>query len=138
MQQTITLQLSDEMVRRFRRGAAVAHKPLEQFIEERLLESVPPLADELPPEIRVELEGLEALDNEALWQAAQSQLSTAKQKRYSQLLAKNRQGMLTAVETETLHRLGDESRRLTLKKAHAYLLLRWRGQNPTLPLIDMA
>ena len=137
MQQTVTLQLSEEMMRRIRRGAAVAHKPLEQFMTERLLESVPPLADELPSDVRTELERLETLDNDALWQIVQSQLSTTDQRKYDELLAKNRQGVLTAVEQETLHRLGDEARRLTLKKAHAFLLLRWRGQNPTLPL-DMA
>jgi hypothetical protein len=127
MLQTITLQLPDEMVRRFRRGAAVAHKPFDQFLTERLLEAVPPMADELAPAVRAELEALESLDNDALQQVAQSRLSPERQRLYSTLLTKNQRGTLTAVEKEKLHTLGEEARRLTLKKAHATLLLKWRG-----------
>jgi len=127
MLQTVTLQLSDDVVRRFRRGAAVARKPFEQFLTERLLESVPPLTDELTPAVRAELEVLETLDNDALRQVAQSQLSPEHQRIYSALLTKNQRGTLTSSEKEKLHALGDEGRRLTLKKAHASLLLKWRG-----------
>jgi hypothetical protein len=54
-------------------------------------------------------------------------LSPAKQRLYSRLLHKNSQGTITAREKETLYALGEEARRLTLKKAHAYMLLKWRG-----------
>jgi hypothetical protein len=43
------------------------------------------------------------------------------------LLYKNGQEIITAREKEKLHALGEEARRLTLKKAHAYMLLKWRG-----------
>jgi hypothetical protein len=135
MVQTVTLQLTDEMLRRFHRGATIAHKPLEQFITERLLESVPPPVDELSPQLRAELEVLEALDTAELWRVAQMQLSPHQQKAYDRLLDKNSQGALKAEEQVELRRLGDEARNLTLKKAHAFLLLRWRGQNPSPPLL---
>ena len=137
MLQTVTLQLSDEMVRRFRRGATVARKSFEQFITERLLESVPPLADELPAAVRTELETLENLDNESLLQVAGSHLPPDEQRLYSRLLTKNQRGTLTPVEKEKLHALGEKARRLTLKKAHASLLLKWRGvplPQPTLKI----
>ncbi|GAB4577590.1 MAG: hypothetical protein Fur0022_03210 [Anaerolineales bacterium] len=127
MLQTVTLQVSDEMLQRFRRGAMVARKPFEQFLAERLAEAVPPLADEMPAEIRAELDKLESLDNEALKRLAQTQLSPEKQRAYSTLLTKNQRGNLSSTEKEKLHALGDEARRLTLKKAHATLLLKWRG-----------
>ena len=48
MAQTITLELPDETLQRYRRGATAARKLLEEFLIERLVEAVPPLADNLP------------------------------------------------------------------------------------------
>ena len=127
MAQTVTLQLPEETLQRYRRGATAARKALEEFLAERLMEAVPPLAGDLASPLREELKALENLDNEALWMVAQSQLPPARQRLYSRLLAKNSQGTITACEKETLHALGEEARRLTLKKAHAYMLLKWRG-----------
>jgi hypothetical protein len=54
-------------------------------------------------------------------------LPPAHQRLYSRLLQKNSQGAITVPEKKKLHALGEEARRLTLKKAHAYMLLKWRG-----------
>lgn len=129
MAQTITLQLPGETLQRYRRGATIARKSLEEFLMERLVEAVPPLADDLPSPLHEELEVLESLDDKALWKVAQSQLPPAHQRLYSRLLHKNSQGTTTAREKEKLHALGEEARRLTLKKAHAYMLLKWRGHH---------
>jgi len=96
---------------------------------ERLIEAVPPLAGDLPSPLREELTELERLDDEALWKVAHSQLPPARQRLYSRLLTKNSQDTITASEKEMLHALGEEARRLTLKKAHAYMLLKWRGHH---------
>jgi hypothetical protein len=127
MPQTVTLQLPDDMLQRCQRGATAARKRLEEFLVDRLMESLPPFADEVPSPLRKELSALEQLDDEALWQMAQGQLSLARQRLYSRLLTKNSQGTITAQEKNTLQALGDEARLLTLKKAHAALVLRWRG-----------
>ena len=58
---------------------------------------------------------------------AQSQLPPDRQRLYTRLLEKNSQGTLTPREKDMLDALGEEARRLTLKKAHAYMLLKWRG-----------
>ena len=129
MTQTITLQLPDETLQRYQRGATLARKVLEEFLAERLVEAVPPLADDLPSPLPEELKVLENLDDEALWKVAQSQLSPAHQRLYSCLLDRSSQGAITAGEQEELHALGEEARRLTLKKAHAYMLLKWRGHS---------
>ncbi|MBI3362218.1 MAG: hypothetical protein HY023_14030 [Chloroflexi bacterium] len=128
MSQTVVLQLPEEMLQRYRRGARVARKGLEDFLIERLEEASPPLADDLPSPLREELKALESLDDQALWEVARSILSPAQQRRYSRLLKKNSEGTFTAREREALRELGDEARRLTLRKAHAYMLLKWRGQ----------
>ena len=133
MPQTITLQLSDETLRRYQRGALAARKVLEQFLVERLADDAPPLADTLPPPLREELRELETMDDQTLSQIAQSQLAPEQQRLYNRLLRKNSRGTLTPSEKRKLHALGEEARRLTLKKAHAYLLLKWRGHNVSLP-----
>jgi hypothetical protein len=127
MVQTVTLQLPDETLQRYRQGATAARKLLEEFLIERLVEAVPPLADDLPSPVREELQALEQCDDDTLWQVARSQLSPARQRQYSRLLAKNTQGTITAQEKAILRTLGEQARLLTLKIAHAYLLLKWRG-----------
>ena len=127
MNQTVTLQLPDETLQRYRQGAAAARKVLEEFLADRLVEAVPPLADDLPAPLQEELQELEKLEDAALWRVAQSQVPSDRQRLYHRLLAKNTQGTIVAREKEMLDALGEEARRLTLKKAHASLLLKWRG-----------
>jgi hypothetical protein len=127
MAQTVTLQLSDETLQRYQRGAMAAHKLLEEFLVDRLIEAAPPFGDELPSPLHEALQDIENLDDDALWQIVQSQLSPARQRLYSRLLTRNSRGTITAREKETLYILGEEARLLTLKKAHAAMLLRWRG-----------
>jgi hypothetical protein len=133
MAQMVTLQLPDETLQRCQRGATAARKLLEEFLVERLMEAVPPLADDLPSPLYEELEALEQLDNDTLWQVARSRLSPALQRQYSRLLTKNSQGTITAQEQETLRTLGEQARLLTLKTAHAYMLLKWRGHRVPSP-----
>jgi hypothetical protein len=55
MAQSVTLFLPEETLQRYRRGATAARKLLEEFLVECLLETVPPLADDLPSPLREEL-----------------------------------------------------------------------------------
>jgi hypothetical protein len=134
MSQAVTLQLSDEALDRYQRGATAARKPLEEFLVERLIEAVPPLADDLPSPLHEELQRLERLDDETLWQIARRQLPPADQRQYHRLLIKNTQGTLTEQEKETLPQLGEHARLLSLKAAHAYMVLKWRGHRVPLPV----
>jgi hypothetical protein len=127
MPESVTVQLPDEAVHRFRRGAGAAGKPLEEFLADRLMDAVPPLPKDIPPSLREELDALEQLDESALREVAESRLAPVQQRQYSRLLTKNSSGTITAAERRKLEALGEEARRLTLKKAHAYLLLKWRG-----------
>jgi hypothetical protein len=124
--ETITLQLPDETLQRYRSGAIAARKALEDFVAERLAETVPPVADDLPSPLREELKAMEKMGNKALLKIAQSHSPSTQQRRYSRLLGKNSEGDLSAREQETLRQLGEQARLLTVKKAHAYLLLKWR------------
>jgi len=124
---TISLELPEETLERYRQGAVAAHKVLEAFLVDRLEEVAPPVAEELPSPLREELRVLEALDDDDLLEIANSELPPNRQRLYDDLLSRNNRGTLTPRETETLHTLGEEARQLTLKKSHAYMLLKWRG-----------
>jgi hypothetical protein len=100
---------------------------LEDFLAERLLDAVPPLLDDIPHSLREELNAMEHWDEPALREVADSRLPPSKQRIYSRLLTKNSAGTITAAERGELEALGEEARRLTVKKAHAHLLLKWRG-----------
>ncbi len=132
MVQTVVLHLSDETARRYRRGALAARKPLEEFLVERLSESVP-LAEQPASRLDDDLRQLEELSDEALWNVAHATLPPAQQRRYERLLSKNTGESLTAREQEELSAIGDEARHFTLKRAHAYLVLKWRGRALPVP-----
>jgi len=127
MGKTISLELPDTTLERYRHGAAAAGKALEVFLVDRLEEVAPPATDDLPASVREELAALEALDDDALFEVARTELPEDQQRLYRDLMERNGQGTATSEETETLHALGEEARRLTLRKSHAYLLLKWRG-----------
>ena len=133
MSQTISLQLPDETLQRYRRGAHAARKLLEDFLVERLSEALPPLAEDLPSPFHEELKRLEEFGDEALWEILRGQLPPARQRQYSRLLTKQHEGLLTTQQEEKLQALGDEARLLMLKKSHAAMLLQWRGH--TLPSV---
>ncbi|MCY2987928.1 MAG: hypothetical protein NTY19_08715 [Planctomycetota bacterium] len=139
MVESVTVQLPQEALQRFRRGAGAAGKPLEEFLADRLMDAVPPLSEDIPAPLCGELNALEQLDEAALRRVAESRLSAGHQRLYSRLLAKNSAGTITAGERQELEDLGNEARQLTLKKAHAYLLLKWRGYAiPSHPELEVA
>lgn len=88
---------------------------------------VPPSLDDVPADLRDDLRGLQLLDDDALWAVARSRLASTQQVRLEVLLARHSAGVLTEAEEEELARLGEETDRLTLRKAQAYALLHQRG-----------
>jgi hypothetical protein len=133
--QTLTLQLPDDTLQRYQRGAMAARKRLEDFITDRLVETTLPLNIALPTPVEAKLKAMEALADESLWEIAKRRLPPPQQRRYNRLLTKNVQGTITETEKKLLQTLGDEARLLTLEKAHAFMLLKWRGY--TLPSPEM-
>lgn len=127
MAESVTLYLPEDMLERYRHSAEVAGKHLDEFLVDRLAEVVPPGTDDLPDSLGDELKALEKLDDQGLWQVAQCGISDEKQDEYDRLLAKQSEEALSTGERERLDELGEEARRLTVKKAHAFMLLKWRG-----------
>ena len=87
----------------------------------------PPSVDDVPEPLRSELKALEQLTDDELWKLAESHLPPTRQRTLSRLLRKNQAGTLTEKERQQLDEILEEGEDLTVKKAHAWLLLKWRG-----------
>jgi hypothetical protein len=107
MSQTLSINVPDQLLDRLRRLARASDRPVEDLVVSALDESVPRPPPSLPQEIRGELSLLETLPDQELVKAAQSTLK--------------------AEEVPFLYEPGDVTDRLTLRKAYALVLLKWRG-----------
>lgn len=108
---------------------------MNQVIEETLcaVAPPPPSVDDVPEPLQSELKALEQLSDDKLWNLTESHLAPSRQRTLSRLLRKNQAEDLTEREQRQLDELLEEEQRLTVKKAHAWLLLKWRGHRiPTL------
>jgi len=123
----LTVQLPDQIYRRLEHVAQEINQPVATIVLTSIMGNLPPSLDDVPADLREHLRTLQALDDDALWAVARSKLAPTQQARLEALLARNSVGVLAEAEREELTRLGEETDRLTLRKAQAYALLRWRG-----------
>jgi hypothetical protein len=117
------------------RQAQQANRSIDELVQQTLSEHMPDAAGEekLPDNLRQELDAMSHLSDDALWQIAESGLNADKVAMYDLLLERRRENSLTAAGQTMLDQLREETDALTLRKAHAYLLLKNRGyQLPTL------
>ncbi|MBI3958550.1 MAG: hypothetical protein HY328_07050 [Chloroflexi bacterium] len=127
MSQTVVLNLPDETIVRYAWGAAAARKPLEEFLADRLNEAAPVLVDLHTRPFDADLDELNRVSDDNLWSIARQRLSDSEQEQYDVLLEKNQLAVLPPHEQAVLQRLGNRARHLTLRKAHAFMILKWRG-----------
>ncbi len=123
---TVTLQVPPSVYQLAQRTAKATARPVEEVLA-NVLAAAAPTSENLPPDIRVEIDALAELDNAALWEIAGDVFPAARRRRYDELLDKNGAGTITPDECEELKNLRLQSERLMLRKAHAYALLKWRG-----------
>ncbi|MBX7237590.1 MAG: hypothetical protein K1X65_24660 [Caldilineales bacterium] len=123
----VTIHLPNTVYRKLQQAARTTNRGLEDILLQTISGNIPPSVEEAPADVRAELEPLQWLDEENLWAVARSRLASPQQERQLYLLRQNQRGAITATEKDEMERLGDLADRLTLKKAYAYALLRWRG-----------
>jgi len=127
MSQTVVLDLPDETIVHYAWGAAAARKPLEEFLADRLNEAASALVDLYTRPFDTDLDELNQLSDDDLWSIARQRLGDSEQEQYDVLLEKNQQALLPPHEQAVLGRLGNRARHLTLRKAHAFMILKWHG-----------
>ena len=126
--QTMILTVPEYVFDQLAAQAKVAGQRVDEIAIQMLSRSVPPaLEEEVPAALRVELEAMSFLSDDALYQIAQSTMNTDKVALYDVLLERNQDGTLTSEGREMLHGLREEADALTLRKAHAYTVLTSRG-----------
>lgn len=124
---TVTIHLPDGLHRRLERLADLTKQPLEGLIVKTLSANLPPLPDDLPPASRDALQALESLSDDELWQRTQATFPEDQYTRLTQLRERQHEGTPSADERKELDRLMAAADLLTLEKAYAAVLLRWRG-----------
>ena len=126
--QLVTIQMPTALYHRLNFLAKNAQDSVQKVVIRTLDTYLPPL-----PHEKTSLASLESLNDEALWQVACSVISPVQQKQLSELLEKNKQGLLSNTEEAMLTKLCEEADQRMLRKAQAYVLLKQRGyQLPTL------
>jgi len=130
MPHTVTLTIPEPVYENYQHKARTTNKPVKKVIEGIVCDDQPPppSVDDAPEYLRADLKALERLDNKKLRRVAESRLAPAKQRKLSRLLDKNQAGTLTGKERRQLDDLAREGQRLTVIKAHAWVLLKWRGE----------
>jgi len=130
--QTVTLQLPHPLYRRASHAANVLKRPIEEILV-RTLDTALPSLEEVPAEIRAEVDALDSLSDDALWQIAQDTMPMQQQEQLDTLLDVQNMRPLTTEEAAELEKLRTEYGRILLRKARAYALLNKRGH----PLSDL-
>ena len=131
--QTITLYLPDHLYRRLREAANASQQPLDHVVLQSIRVGLPPSLDRVPERFRVDLQTLDRLSDEMLWQMARSDLEDDKASLYETLLERNWRGKLSQEDQARLDTLREEADLLMLRRSYAYALLKWRGHHiPTL------
>jgi hypothetical protein len=132
---THQITVSDSLYRRLKRQAKTMQASVDDVAHQTLERFLPPAVEaDLPPKLQDELDAMEQLSDNALWQIAESVMNPDKVALYDVMLERLQANQLTAEGRILLDQLRRESDALTLRKAHAYALLQSRGH--TLPSLD--
>ncbi len=124
--ETVTLQLPEAIYRASRRVADITRQPLDAVLQAIIAHALPPLED-VTPDQAANLAALVLLDDGSLWRAARITMNAQIQQEMQELLDRQGSGELTAVQAARLAELLQTYGQLTVRKAHAYLLLARRG-----------
>jgi hypothetical protein len=136
MSQTVTLEIPDQVFQPLLRLARATRQPVESLLLAALQISLPSLAG-LPDEIVRNLEQLEALGDDELWEVMGEQVPAAEQEAIGGLLSVQQERPLSAIEQDGLGSLQRQADLVMLRKARAAVLLRLRGKRvPTVAELE--
>ena len=129
--QSVTLHLSEAVMRRAKRAADALQHPLEEVLSATLAAALPDVED-APTDMRPDLARMTWLSDQDLWAIARSTMPDDQQVQLQYLTELQAQRSLTQEDQEKLEALRQEYGRITLRKARAYALLSMRGGRPLL------
>jgi hypothetical protein len=119
----LKLRLPEHLFERLEQVARLARCDVKEVVLLALETAVPPLPDELPPELAADLARWALLDDEALRAIADAVLPPKQRRRYTTLLRKEEEGHLSPHEREEWETLKQQYQRISENKAKARFLL---------------
>jgi predicted transcriptional regulator len=131
--QEMTVRLPETVFHRLLGMAKTTHQSVDEVLSQSIRGNLPPLVDDLPPEMRDEVARLAQLSDTELWAVVDVPLSQTQWRRHEALLEKNAAGEISPSELDELARLRDAVDRWVLRRSYAAALLKWRGYAVSLP-----
>jgi len=126
MSVSVHLQVPPSVYRLAKKTAEATSRPVEQVLVD-VLSAATPVSEDVPPELQTELDAFAQVSDDELLSIARRSFPDDQRRIYDRLLKKNDAGAITPAERDQLEDLRQASERLTLQKAHAYAILKWRG-----------
>ncbi len=123
--QTVTLDLPQDIYARLQQMARATQQSLEDVVVYTIRGNLPPIVNDLPPEMQEELVSLQSSSDQALLTVAQESVPSEQWRRHEHLLSKNQDGSLTESERAELTQLRTVTDRLVLRRSYALALLKW-------------
>lgn len=128
---TITVTIPEMLFLQLEAAARSSAQSLDAVVTQSLERTIPPhLVALLPHDLQAELDAMEHLSDEALRAIALSTASPERLALMDDLIARKQDGTLTSRQQADLTALRAESEALMVRKAHAFVLLKSRGQTP--------
>ena len=131
MTQSVTLELTDDLINRARKQAVQTHQPIEHVLVQQLEVAFSEPLPLLPSQEQAELNALTQLSADALWTIAREQMPLNQQSRMQILMDGNTKGKLSTQEFAELENLVEQGQRVMLRKAKAAALLTEHGYTVT-------
>jgi len=129
MAETVVLQIPEALYQRLAIAAGATQRSLEDVILQALQIGSPPTWKDVPEEFQTDLASLDRLDDNSLWQIANSKKTPLEMERYYFLLSKQQEIELTDSEKLELEQYRTDRDRFMLLKSQAVAILKWRGHN---------
>jgi hypothetical protein len=124
---SITIELPENVFDRLTQLAQTTDRPLAEIVAQSIASNLPPSIEQASPELQPELLKMQRLNDTELLSIAQTTVSSAQQQRHEELLVKNEDLDISEMERQELANLRLAIDNLTVQKAYAWALLRWRG-----------
>ena len=100
----VVVELPEDIYERVERTAKGLKQPVQQALM-KIVEAGLPSLSKVPPEYQPELEALEAMSDEKLWEIARSEMAAVQQDRLDHLLQKNQAEGLSEAEQQEMDQL---------------------------------
>jgi hypothetical protein len=131
--ETISIPVPHALYERLERLALLSGRSLESLVAQTLATSLPLIPENLPSVSREALRSLEQRPDAELWSILQQTATDAQIEQFGILREQQRHGALLPDDAAQLEGLRAALDLMTLEKAYAAVILKWRGHRiPTL------